>query len=125
MIGAAAIFLVGECVGLVLFAIVRGILSQNFDIERKLLEIFKGALERLVITTGLVLNFPQILIMFAALKLANRLKHEGDDDEMRNYFLIGNLISVLMCFVYFYLIGQYGDSVGAFLAGLARGGADG
>ena len=123
MIGAVAIFVAGECAGLVIFAIVRSILSNNFEIERKLLEIFKGTLERLVITTGLLLNFPQILIMFGALKLANQLKHEGHDDEMRNYFLIGNLISVLMCFIYFYLIEQHGDSVGVLLSGLASGDA--
>ena len=119
MIGAIAIFVVGEVLALFVFALVRQLLAREFTIERRMLEIFKGLLERLVITVGLSTGFPQILIMFGALKLGNRLAHEGgDSDEMRNYFLIGNLVSVLLCFLYVRLAATQGEMIGTWLRGL-------
>ena len=79
-------------------------------------EIFKGILERFVVTFGLFISLPGILTVFAALKLANRLSHEADDDDdMINYFLIGNLITVLLCLAYFKLSVEFANPLGAML----------
>lgn len=63
--------------------------------------VFKGILERLTIYIGLLGNFPQILIVFGALKIATRIK--SDDNISNDYFLIGNLSSIGIAMVAYYL----------------------
>lgn len=61
---------------------------------------FKGVMERLVISVFLISNFPPILIVFGTLKLGTRI---SDHKEIKNdYFLIGNLSSILVALIYFY-----------------------
>lgn len=70
----------------------------NLPITHNRTEIWKGLIERLVLFSGLLWGAPHILTFFSALKLANRLKSEDPSDDGRNYFLIGNLLSVLLVF---------------------------
>lgn len=66
--------------------------------------IIKGIIERLTLYVGMIHGFPQIIIAFGAFKIATRL-HDHDKDDARisnDYFLVGNLISLL--FVMFYAI---------------------
>ena len=61
---------------------------------------FKGVMERLVISVFLISNFPPILIVFGTLKLGTRI---SEHKEIKNdYFLIGNLSSILVALIYFY-----------------------
>ena len=53
----------------------------------------------MTIITGLRLGFPQILIAFVALKIGTRLHEENECEISNNYFLIGNLISILAAMV--------------------------
>ncbi len=61
---------------------------------------FKGVMERLIISVFLISNFPPILIVFGTLKLGTRI---SEHKEIKNdYFLIGNLSSILVALIYFY-----------------------
>jgi hypothetical protein len=63
------------------------------------MSVFKGVFERFVLSIGLILSFPTILIVFGTLKIATRFK----DEEMKNdYFLIGNVSSILLALFYYY-----------------------
>lgn len=42
------------------------------------LSIFKGVLERLILTVGLLLGFPTVLIVFGTLKLGTRFKEQQE-----------------------------------------------
>lgn len=83
--------------GPVFFQIRRHFYPNAKPFENKF-EAFKGILERIVLFSGLVGDYQQILTLFGALKLANRLDAEDKTDKGRNYFLIGNLVSVLLVF---------------------------
>jgi len=50
--------------------------------------------------TGLLHGFPQILIAFGALKLGTRLYEDKESDISNSYFLVGNLISILLAMLY-------------------------
>ena len=86
--------------------------------KKQYIEIFKGILERVFVTFGLLMGYPGVLTLFAALKLGNRLRHEEKRDEMSdeesdrvtNYFLIGNILSIMICLTYVILIS--GDAHG-------------
>jgi len=113
------IFIIGEIIAVFIFAEVwrwlgpedNAALSpeQARKAERaRRIEVFKGILERFVVSVGLVMNYQGVLTLYAALKLGNRLRHEESKDEMSddesnrvtNYFLIGNLLSILLCLIY-------------------------
>lgn len=65
------------------------------------LSVFKGVMERFVITIGLIMGFTPILIVFGTIKLGTRFK---DNQDVKNdYFLIGNLSSIIISILYFYL----------------------
>ncbi|MBK6264322.1 hypothetical protein JKA74_04680 [Marivirga sp. S37H4] len=64
--------------------------------------ILKGIMERFFVTFALCLGYPQALTLFAALKIATRIK---DDSSISNdYYLIGNLISISFALFYTELI---------------------
>jgi hypothetical protein len=97
----------------------------GFDIR----SILKGAFERVFLTVSLYLNYSQALTLFSALKLATRLKHvektvskaEADqapvdgsvttnpnpENSFNDYYLVGNLLSVLLSVLYVWLIKKY------------------
>lgn len=65
---------------------------------------FKGCLERFIISICLINLIPSILIVFGALKLGTRF---NEDKKIKNdYFLIGNLSSILIAVFHFYLYSQ-------------------
>ena len=130
-IGFGAIFILGELLALPLFALLRRSFrdifapATLFDEPRKSglrmpgTEMFKGILERFVVTFGLFIALPGILTVFAALKLANRLSHEADDRDITiNYFLIGNLMTVLLCLAYYKLAIEFATPLGAWFIAL-------
>jgi hypothetical protein len=61
---------------------------------------YRGYPKRNIGTLGpffaLLHGFPQILIAFAAMKLGTRLHHEKESDISNTYFLVGNLMSILI-----------------------------
>jgi len=66
--------------------------------------ILKGVLERVFITFVITINLPNALTVFAALKIATRIK---DDSKISNdFYLIGNIISLSMAILYSVVINQ-------------------
>lgn len=64
--------------------------------------ILKGIAERAFVTFSLVNELPHSLTVFAALKIATRIK---DDDKISNdFYLLGNLLSITLAIVYSQLI---------------------
>ena len=63
--------------------------------------ILKGLLERTFIVVSPYLNITQSLTLLGALKIATRIK-DGEDGVSNDFFLIGNLISVLFGIGYLY-----------------------
>lgn len=61
-------------------------------------------MERLFLTISLLNGYQQSLTFFSAVKLATRLKHkeakDENEDRFNDYYLIGNLISVLVAIGY-------------------------
>lgn len=97
---ATIVLVVGELMSLIIFAAVhKTIGSSSTSLARKA-SVAKGILERAVLFTGLLHGFPQILIAFGALKLGTRLHEDKDSDISNNYFLVGNLLSILIAMLY-------------------------
>jgi len=74
-------------------------------------EVVRGILERFVLTIGILSGFPQVLIPFGVLKLQNRIGFERDSkaetkEDARAYFLIGNLLTILISIVYVLIAGH-------------------
>lgn len=130
IIGFSIIFVIGELIAAAVFAALRNYFDvfaakEEFapDLNKTpvspTIEAVKGILERLVVTFGLFISLPGILTVFAALKLANRLNHEDDDsDRTKNYFLIGNLLTVLFCLVYYQIAVVFAETIGAAMLNL-------
>lgn len=69
-----------------------------------LASVLKGILERAFICFSLLVGYPHVLTLFAALKIATRIK---DESKISNdYYFIGNLISVSLAIFYTLLIEQ-------------------
>lgn len=83
--------------------------NENNHIDKKFLflniSIFKGVMERFIIAVFLISNFAPILIVFGTLKLGTRLSEHKDIKN--DYFLIGNLSSILIAIVYFYIFKHF------------------
>jgi len=97
---AAAIFVIGELVGLLIFAAVKRTIGPAKTSPAAKASVIKGILERAVMFTGLLHGFPQILIAFGALKLGTRLHEEKESEISNSYFLVGNLVSILLAMLY-------------------------
>ncbi len=93
------IFVAGESVGYFIFLSVRRKLGRDERSKNKR-PVLKGILERLMLYVGLLHGFPQILIAFAALKLGTRFREDEENRISNDYFLIGNLISILLAMIY-------------------------
>ncbi len=98
------IFIASEVITSPIYMLVRRRFSHRYKNPVFNIEASKGLLERFVLLLGLILNFPQVLIVFGALKIANRLQPESSDDKAKNYFLIGNLLSLLFVFLNYAII---------------------
>jgi hypothetical protein len=67
--------------------------------------LFKGWVERGFLVYAFISGYPQALTLFAALKIATRIK---DDERISNdFYLIGNLISVCLSIIYAQLLSDY------------------
>jgi len=96
----SAIYVIGELIALPIFYLITKMFRRNLTLS----SVLRGALERFFIYIILLVELPQGLAFFGALKIATRLK---DDDKISNdYFLTGNLLSVLLVIGY-YMLSQY------------------
>jgi hypothetical protein len=93
------VFAVGELLALTVFMIIRRSIAGEAAFKKPDVETLKGVLERLVLFIGLIADLGTVLVMFGALKLGTRLHDEKDKKISNNYFLVGNLFSVLVAMV--------------------------
>lgn len=66
----------------------------------------KGGIERICLITGILLGVPHVLVAFGALKIGTKLGGEAHSNEEKTnteYYLIGNLISITIAFLFIYL----------------------
>jgi hypothetical protein len=89
-------FIGGELVAAVVFYIVRKTLGKGQNKSATSLVIFRGILERLVLFVGLLNNYTSVLIVFGALKIGTRLHEDNKCLITNDYFLIGNLLTILI-----------------------------
>ena len=94
------VFTGGEIIAFVVFLVLNKKLGPKSDGTINVGAIAKGVLERLVLFTGLSNGFPQIIIAFGAFKLGTRLHDENGPGISNNYFLVGNLVSLLLAMLY-------------------------
>jgi len=94
------IYLVSETLVAFLFSLLAQLTYKRigFDIR----SIVKGIVERLFLVLCLANGFYTGLTLFGALKLATRLKI--DDQKINDYYLLGNLFSVIVAIGYTLLI---------------------
>lgn len=101
------LFILGEIIAFFIFKVIR----KRFQREQGPAEtesntintIAKGILERFFIYICLVNEMPHALTVLGALKLGTRLDADKQHAVSNDYFLIGNLISIMLA-VYYYLI---------------------
>jgi hypothetical protein len=93
---ALVVFICQEFVGLIIFPLLNRHLAPKGMKAWAPKAILKGILERLVLTTALIHGYPQMLIAFGAMKLGTRLHEENGSEISNTYFLVGNLLSILL-----------------------------
>ncbi len=101
-------FTSGGLIGLLVFYFVRSKFEKNST--KTALSIGKGMLERFAILLGLVALIPTIIIFFGALKLGTRLKEQQESKISNDYFLIGNVISIIIAIGQFLIYQQLNAS---------------
>jgi hypothetical protein len=95
--------------GEIIFYFVFGLIERWLDLSitgtpRR--EMFKGILERLMLAVGIAHGITTVVIAFGALKIATKLSLSASDNKIEHvqkhndYFLIGNLLSILFAVVY-------------------------
>lgn len=91
-------FAIGELIALVTFRRVRSVYAPQIEGKPSTSRtaLYKGLLERLVIYLGLLMNYGVIIAAFGAFKLGTRWKEEQPSAISNDYFLVGNLISLLV-----------------------------
>lgn len=104
LVSHLAVFIAGEILAIPVFAGIRRWLAperENQETNPKGARAARrrGTLERLLLFTGLLAGYPQVLIMFGALKVATRLKDENGDPNLNRYFLTGNFSSILLVLI--------------------------
>jgi hypothetical protein len=67
------------------------------------ISIFKGVLERIFIVVSFHFNMTSALTLLGALKIATRIK-DTEDKISNDFFLVGNLISVLFGISYYVIL---------------------
>ncbi len=61
-----------------------------------------GVIERTVLFFGLAIDVSQVIIMFGTLKIGTMFSATKGDKKTNEYFLTGNLISVLLVLLYYF-----------------------
>ncbi|HMG08007.1 MAG TPA: hypothetical protein VK609_05820 [Mucilaginibacter sp.] len=104
------LFVITEVFIAFIFAAIAQVFYHQIGLNFK--AIFKGIAERVFLFVTLTNGYTQALTFFSALKLATRLKHEepkADLDGFNDYYLIGNLLSVVVAIGYVYAYQHFGD----------------
>ncbi len=98
------VFVCGEILALFIFGVLKKSMEPSRNSTLRKWATMKGILERLTLLIGLLHEFPHILIAFGALKIGTRLRENQTSHISNTYFLVGNLISILLAMVYAIII---------------------
>jgi len=104
------LFVITEVLIAFVFAVIAQVFYKQMGFDFK--AIFKGVAERIFLFVMLVNGYTQALTFFSALKLATRLKHEeprADLDGFNDYYLLGNLLSVIIAITYVYIYQHFAE----------------
>jgi len=104
------LFFITEVFIAFVFAVIAQVFYHRIGFDFK--AIFKGFAERMFLFITLASGYTQALTFFSALKLATRLKHEEPKaslDGFNDYYLLGNLLSVIVAIGYVYAYQHFGD----------------
>ena len=93
----------GEILIHLLFYIISRLIGKQNRDKINFTTIFKGIIERCYVVTVLFMEVASALTLLGALKIATRIKDE-DNKVTNDFFLIGNLVSVLFGIVYYILL---------------------
>ena len=96
----------GEAAIHVLFFLISKFIGKSNKDKISKTSILKGILERTFILVSLHYNMPPVLTLLGALKIATRIK-DHEDKVSNDFFLIGNLISILFGMAYYVLIKDF------------------
>jgi hypothetical protein len=98
------IYIILEIVVGFIFNVIAQVFYKKMGIDFK--SLLKGVIERLFLAVALINGYPHALTLFSALKLGTRLNHkeqQEDNDKYNDYYLIGNLVSVMVAMGYVWL----------------------
>jgi len=96
------LIVLGEAFILLLFYLISRFIGKTNRDKITRASILKGFVERAFVLTILWFNLASALTLLGALKIATRIK---DEDKVSNdFFLLGNLISVLFGVLYFVIL---------------------
>ena len=85
------ILILGEIILWGVFTLLSTILRSH---SPSFISILKGVVERLILFFSLVVGYPNMIVLFGALKLGTRLHEDNQSKISNDYFLMGNLVSV-------------------------------
>ncbi len=100
------IILAGEVLFHIVYFSMAWLFSFDAQPGRKWREVFKGFVERFVLSVGIAHGVITVVIAFAALKVATKLSISVSDSDPESvlkhndYFLLGNFLSLLFALVY-------------------------
>ena len=90
--------------GIEILLVILFIIIKPSNIKINVKSVLRGVIERLVLVIGMLNGYPQILIVFGTLKIGSRLHEAKSDESFNNFYLTGNLISILAAILYVNLI---------------------
>jgi len=103
-----ASMIAGELLIHLLFFLISKLIGKANKDRINVASILKGVLERIYVVATLTFNLTSALTLLGALKIATRIK-DTEDKVSNDFFLIGNLLSVLFGIGYYlaikYLVG--------------------
>lgn len=103
--GFVILIFISEIILAFIFAVIAQVFYRKIGLDFK--SIFKGLIERVFLCICLSSGFAHALTLFGALKVATRLKRQDADDKdlasYNDFYLVGNLVSVMVAVGYFLL----------------------
>jgi len=106
LIGFLILMMISEIILAFIFAVIAQVFYRKMGLDFK--SIFKGLIERVFLLVCLSQGFAHALTLFGALKVATRLKRQDADDKdlaaYNDFYLVGNLVSVMVAIGYVILL---------------------
>lgn len=98
-----AIVFLGELLAHLVFYLVSKVIKKANRDQITRSTVLKGLVERTFVVVVLFYNIASALTLLGALKIATRIK-DGEDKVSNDFFLLGNLVSVLFGVFYYVII---------------------